>query len=149
MAKVTRPPLRDLGPPPPTRGPRASPPRLARFAGALVADLARRTRYVDPDIAARWTEFAGPELSRLCRPGRLTGGQTGATGGRTLEVIAPNGAAATSVEFASEALRRRLNEYFGPDAIARITVIQGTNSADAGGMPKARPGLSRFRASDD
>ncbi len=136
MKSPRRPPLRDLGPAPPTRGPRAAPPPLARFSTALIADLARRTRFVDPEIAARWTELAGPELSKLCRPGRLTGGHTG----RTLEVIVPHGAAAASVEFASEALRRRLNGYFGPDAIAQITVLQGPAPAGA-----ATPRFSRFR----
>jgi len=137
MVKAFRPPLRDLGAPPPTRGPRAAAPPLSRFASALIADLARRTRFVDPDIAARWTELAGPEISRMCRPGRLTGG----TAGRTLEVIVPHGAAAASVEFAAETLRRRLNDYFGPNAIDRIAVLQGPAPA---GAPKPR--LSRFRA---
>lgn len=131
-----RPPLRDL-PPPQTRGPRAAAPPLARFSSALIADLARRTRFVDPEIAARWTELAGPELSRLCRPGRLTGGPSG----RTLEVIVPHGAAAASVEFAAETLKRRLNAFFGPNAIDRIAVLQGPSPAS--GRP---PRLSRFRA---
>ena len=135
MVKTRRPTLRDLSPPQ-TRGPRPAAPPLARAATALVADLARKTRFVDPDLTARWTEFAGPELSRLCRPGRLTGG----THGRTLEVIVPHGAAAASVEFAAETLRRRLNGFFGPNAIERIAVVQGP--APAG---PARPRFSRFR----
>ncbi len=136
MVKGFRPPLRDLGPPRATRGPRPAAPPLARFASALVADLARRTRFVDPDIAARWTELAGPEISRICRPGRLTGGPSG----RTLEVIVPHGAAAASVEFAAETLKRRLNEYFGPNAVERIAVLQGPAPAAA-----SKPRLSRFR----
>lgn len=138
MVKSRRPPLRDLSPPP-TRGLRLAAPPLARAATALVADLARKTRFVDPDLAARWTEFAGPELSKICRPGRLTGG----THGRTLEVIVPHGAAAASVEFAAETLRRRLNGFFGPDAIAHVTVVQGP--APAGESP---PRFSRFRGSE-
>jgi len=131
-----RPPLRDVGAPPATKAARAAAPPLARFASALIADLARQTRFVDPDIAARWTELAGPELSKLCRPGRLTGGANG----RTLEVIVPHGAAAASVEFAAETLRRRLNSYFGPNAIERIAVLQGPS-------PKGpeKPRLARFR----
>lgn len=134
-----RPPLRDVGAPPSTKAARAAAPPLARFASALIADLARQTRFVDPDIAARWTELAGPELSKLCRPGRLTGGASG----RTLEVIVPHGAAAASVEFAAETLRRRLNSYFGPNAIERIAVLQGPS-------PKGpeKPRLARFRRGD-
>lgn len=137
---LNRPPLRDNGPPPPTKGQRLAAPGISRFAGGVLERLARKTRYVDPELAARWTSLAGPELSRLCRPGRLTGGRAG----RTLEVIVPHGAAAASVEFASEALRRRLNDYFGPDAIARIAVVQGPAPKIPGNPPKG--GLSRFRS---
>jgi hypothetical protein len=135
MRKVCRPPLRDLTPPP-TQGPRAAPPPLARFAAGLIADLARRTRFMDPEIAGRWTELAGPELSKLCRPGRLTGGPSG----RTLEVIVPHGAAAASVEFAAQTLKRRLNGYFGPNAIERIAILQAPALTS-----DTKPRLSRFR----
>lgn len=92
---------------------------------------------MDPEIAARWTELAGPELSKLCRPGRLTGGPSG----RTLEVIVPHGAAAASVEFAAETLKRRLNAYFGPNAVERIAVLQAPAPRGA-----EAPRLSRFRS---
>jgi len=132
--------LRELGPPPATRPARSAAPSFARFSAEVVEGLARKTRYVDPGLIARWCEIAGPELSRLCRPGRLTGGHTG----RTLEVVVPHGAAAVSVEFAAETLRRRLNAYFGPEAIARIAIVQ---SAVPKGQGPGRPGggLSRFR----
>jgi hypothetical protein len=133
--KTPRPPLRD-GLPAPTRGPRAPAPSLARYSSAVLAELARKTRYVDPEIIALWPKLAGPDLSKLCRPGRLTGGREG----RTLEVVVPHGAAAASVEFAADDLRRRLNDYFGPNAIARIAIIQAPR---AQGGPKG--GLSRFR----
>jgi hypothetical protein len=133
-----RPPLRAVGPPPATRAVRSAPPSLGRFSAGVLADLARQTKYVDPEIIARWTALAGPEISRLCRPGRMTGGR----GGRTFEVIVPHGAAAASVEFASEALKRRLNDYFGPGSIARIAIVQGP---PAGGRPLSGGGLSRFR----
>lgn len=130
----TRPPLRDNRPPQ-TRAARSPAPALARFTGEILADLARKTRFVDPELAAKWPRLAGEEVAGLCRPGRLTGGREG----RTLEVIVPHGAAAAVVSAASEALRLRLNDYFGPDAIARIAIVQG------GGHPGARGGLSRFR----
>lgn len=138
---LNRPPLRDNGPPPETRGVRQSPPALARASAGVLEDLARKTRFVDPDIVGHWPVLAGAELSKLCRPGRMTGGRTG----RTLEVIVPHGAAAASVEFAAETLRRRLNDYFGPGAIARITVIQGPGPSGAGPATPSGGGLSRFR----
>lgn len=91
---------------------------------------------MDPEIAGRWTELAGPELSKLCRPGRLTGGPSG----RTLEVIVPHGAAAASVEFAAQTLKRRLNGYFGPNAIERIAILQAPALTS-----DTKPRLSRFR----
>lgn len=137
--RPNRPRLRAEGPPPPTKPPRAAAPALARFSSGILAGLARKTRFVDPEIIARWPALAGPELSRLCRPGRLTGGRFG----RTLEVIAPHGAAATSIEFEAEALRRRLNQHFGPDSINRIKVVLGPAPKAADHLPHGR--LSRFR----
>ncbi len=135
---LNRPPLRDNGPPPPTRGQRPSAPALGRFSTGVLEGLAQKTRFVDPELIARWTALAGPELSKICRPGRLTGSREG----RTLEVIVPHGAAAASVEFAAETLKRRLNDYFGPNAVLRILVIQGPGPKGEG-----RPGggLYRFR----
>ncbi len=136
--KSYRPPLRDVGQPRETRSVRAAAPALSRFSAGVLSDLARKTKFVDPDLIGHWPTLAGPELSRLCRPGRITGGREG----RTLEVVVPHGAAAASVEFASETLRRRLNDYFGPNAIARIAIVQGPKSANS--VPAAGL-LSRFR----
>lgn len=136
---LNRPPLRQDGPPPATKAARAAAPSLARFSAGVLSDLARKTRYVDPDLVANWPTLAGAELSRLCRPGRLTGGGGLARTGRTLEVVVPHGAAAASVEFAAETLKRRLNDYFGPGSIARIAIVQAAAPAKAPG------GLSRFR----
>ncbi|MFZ5616058.1 MAG: DciA family protein [Pseudomonadota bacterium] len=139
--KSPRPLLRGDGPARETRAARSAAPALSRFSAQVLADLARKTRFVDPDLAANWPVLAGPEIARLCRPGRLTGGREG----RTLEVVVPHGAAAASVEFASETLRRRLNDYFGPNAIARIAVIQGPAppKAPGGGLSRFRTGGSR------
>ncbi len=138
---LNRPWLRSGLPAPETRGARQAAPAISRFSAGVLAGLAERTRFVDPDIIANWPVLAGPEISKLCRPGRMTGGGSGKSGaGRTLEVIVPHGAAAASVEFAAETLRRRLNDYFGPGAIARIAIVQGPASAKPAGG-----GLSRFR----
>ncbi|MEZ5920358.1 MAG: DciA family protein [Parvularculaceae bacterium] len=128
---------------PRTRPVRPAAPPLRKFSANLIEGLARKTRFVEPSLAANWGELAGPELSRLCRPGRLTG----SAHGRTLEVVVSHGAAAASVEFAAETLRRRLNSYFGPNSIARIIVIQGRGPGPArpGGGGGAGGGLGRFR----
>lgn len=132
---MSRPPLRSHDPPPPTRGARSGPPALSRFSAGVLQSLAAKTRYVDPDLIANWPALAGPEISRLCRPGRLTGGR----GGRTLEVVVAHGAAAAAVEFASEELLRRLNAYFGPNGVERIAITRGRAAEPRAGR------LSRFR----
>lgn len=128
------------GPPVTTRPARKAPPPLGRYAAAVLADLARRTRFVDPAIASRWPDLVGPEIAALSRPGRLTG----AGPGRTLEIIVPDGAAAARVAFEAEAIRRRLNEALGPGAIGRVAVRQRAEAAAAD--PRLETALSRFRA---
>lgn len=130
-----------------TKPARQAPPPIRRFAAAVLVDLARRTKFVDPALAAAWTKIVGPELAALCRPGRMTGGRAG----RTLEVFAPHGAAAARVQVEAEAIRRAANEYLGPGVIARIAVRQaGRGAAAAGsadGADALGSALGRFRAS--
>jgi hypothetical protein len=113
---------------------------VGRFTSAIFAGLAQRTKYVDPALASAWERIAGPELASLCRPGRLTGGRIG----RTLEVVAPDGAAAARVQFEAEALRRRANDWLGPNAVGRVLVRQaGARQAH----DRLGAILQRFRAS--
>lgn len=128
--------------PPKTRPARPAPPAIGRYSAKIFADLAGRTRFVDPALAANWTALVGGEIAALCRPGRLTGGRVGAT----LELHAPSAAAAARAQFEAESIRRRLNDYLGPGRVGRITVLhlQGRASTGGSGLDGA---LSRFRAS--
>lgn len=101
----------------------------------ICADLAVKTRFADPQLLARWRDIAGPELALLGAPGRILGGVRNAT----LEVIASSGAAAARLDFEQEALRRRVNQFLGPDRIARIVIKH------AGEPPASRLSLGRFR----
>ncbi len=137
--------LRDGLPPVVTRPARSAPPAVGRIAARIFADLARKTRYVDPNLAADWPRIVGPEIAGLCRPGRLTGGRLG----RTLEVFAPNGAAAARVQFEAESIRRKVNELLGPGAVGRIAVRQaGARPNDGVGGERSRleTALGRFRS---
>lgn len=130
-----RPPLRESsGRAPQTRPRRDAAPPIGRFTAAVLADVARQTRLVDPEIAARWRSIAGPELAEISRPGRLTGGP----GPRTFEVVVSSGAAAAMVEMAAPALVAALNAWFGPGAVGRVCAVQT-------GKPPAPGGLGRFR----
>lgn len=126
-----------------TKPVRSAPPGVGRIAARIFSDLARQTRYVDPNLAADWPRIVGPKIAGLCRPGRLTGGRLG----RTLEVFAPNGAAAARVQFEAEAIRRRVNEFLGPGAVGRIAVRQAAARLGEGGEGAGlESALGRFRA---
>jgi hypothetical protein len=117
---------------------RRAPPTIGRYVTGIFSDLARQTRFVDPNLAVDWPRIVGAELGGLCRPGRLSGGRLG----RSLEVYAASGAAASRVQFEAEALRRRVNEYLGPGVVGRIVVRQAGGPSE-GGLESA---LGRFRA---
>jgi len=131
-----RPPLREhTGRIPPTRPRRDAAPAIGKYAAAVLADVARQTRYVDPELAARWREIAGPDLAAVSRPGRLTGGP----GPRTFEVVVASGAAAAMVDIAAPSLIAAVNAWFGPGAVGRVVPVQT-------GAPPAKGGLGRFRS---
>ena len=119
-----------------TKPARRAAPRVDRFASGVVATLAQRTRFADPALARQWRSIVGDALGAASRPGRLTG----AAGGRSLEVHAADASIAARLKFDAERIRRRVNEYLGPGAVARIIVkTRGDLTAPKTG------GLSRFR----
>lgn len=124
-----------------TKPARPAPPAVGRAAARIVSDLARKTRFVDPALAADWAGVIGRELAALCRPGRLSGGR----GGRTLEIYAKNGAAAARVRFEAETIRRKVNDYLGPGAVGRIVVRQAGNDRNTQ-TDRLDSALGRFRA---
>lgn len=122
-----------------TRPARPAPPAISGPVRAVFAGLARRTRFVDPDLGANWASIVGEDAAALCRPGRMTGGRAD----RTLEVVAANSAAAAKVRFASEDLRGRVNAFLGPGAVGRIAVRLNGSEAEPAGA--GAPALARFR----
>lgn len=121
-----------------TRPQRPPPPHLNLALSRLFTRIAAETRHAEPALIERWADIAGRDLARLGRPGRIVGGVKAAT----LEVIAPNGAAAARLQFEAEALRQRANQFLGPGRIGRIAVRQ-SGATDAAPVESA---LSRFRA---
>lgn len=116
--------------PPVTRPARAAPPPIQRFSSELLAQLAQRTRFADPAIATRWREIAGNDLAEISRPGRLSASGVS----RTLEVFATDGAAAQIIQMESAGLIARLNEFLGPRAVGRLSILQsgGQRKFDGG-----------------
>ncbi|MEM1192250.1 MAG: DUF721 domain-containing protein [Pseudomonadota bacterium] len=112
-----------------TRAQRRAPPSLGKYSSRIVRSLAQSTRYTNPDFADQWSAMVGPELAALCRPGRLTGApgnqqQAGKSGGRTLEVIVQNGAAATRISLHEAEIIAAANRALGPGQVTRLAIRQ-------------------------
>ena len=117
-----------------TRPVRRAPLKIASAGANVFAALAKKTKFADPELIGHWPTIAGANLAALCRPGRITGMR--AAGGRSLEVIAPNGAAAAETQMRADDLLTRVNRYLGPGAVARIMVRQ-SNKRPARNAPQA------------
>lgn len=72
-------------------------------------------------LMTHWSEIAGDDLSKLCRPVRAAYGR--GSFGATLTVIAP-GAAAPMVQARLPDLLERVNACYGFRAISRIKITQ-------------------------
>jgi hypothetical protein len=127
-----------------TRPVRPAPPKAGRFGVSIIARLAKQTKFVDPALAARWSEIAGEEIATLCRPGRMTGARQD----RTLEIRAYSGAAATQLQMLAETLLARVNAYLGPGAVSRIAIRQAQSARPREKAPDGAldAALSSFRA---
>lgn len=103
-----------------TRAARRAPPTIGRAGARVFADLARKTRYAEPNLADNWATIAGEEIAALCRPGRILGERSG----RTLEIAVASGAAAAEMQMRADELLARINRYLGPGGVARISIKQ-------------------------
>ena len=120
-----------------TRPVRKAPPAVRGLAKSILSDVARKTKYLDPALAARWPDFTGEELAKISRPGRMIYGEDG----RIVEVIVATGAAATRIQMAAESIKDRLNQHLGPNADARISIRQ---SAPGHGKRREKPEKPRI-----
>lgn len=72
-------------------------------------------------LVTHWSDVAGPEIARLCRPVRITYGKGGL--GATLTLLA-RGAAGPMVQAQLPAIRDRVNACYGYNAVAQIRITQ-------------------------
>ena len=120
-----------------TRAARRAPPKIASAGANVFAALAKKTKFADPELIGHWPTIAGADLAALCRPGRITGMRAGRGGkGRTLEVIAANGAAAAETQMRADELLAKVNRYLGPNAVARIAVRQSNKAPEPAAAPR-------------
>lgn len=125
------------------------PPARRGWAGAVGRDatLAGKSAFVragfaDPTLVLRWTEIAGPDIARLCRPIKLS---QGASGGVLTLKAEP--AAALFLQHESRALCARINSYLGHVALVRLRFVQGPLVAPLPPPPK-RPAPKEPPAGD-
>ena len=74
----------------------------------------------DADLAAGWPEIIGAELSGQATLAGLSKKAKGVA--RTLRIKAANPAGALALSYRAEEIRRRVNKYFGYEAIAKVTI---------------------------
>ncbi|MEM1395851.1 MAG: DUF721 domain-containing protein [Pseudomonadota bacterium] len=118
--------LAEPKPPKKTRSPREAASRAGTKVPLIVAQLAQKTRFVDPGLMMRWRSLVGDEVAAICRPGKLHGGKAS----KTLEVYVCDGAAAGIIQMRERAVIDNLNAYFGVNAIGRLLIRQtGTQLA--------------------
>jgi len=108
-----------------------------------------RAGFSDPSLVTRWSEIAGPEISRIARPLRFQE-KTG-----TLTLLAEPGAA-LFLGHDSRQLTGRINAYLGRAAVTKVKFVQGTVSqpppqvkpAKPGSMPRGDDPVHKYRGPD-
>ena len=75
-------------------------------------------RASDADLAARWDEIMGPELSALAR---LAAVRKLRDGKYSIAVRPANPAFALQLSYRADEITTRLNNYFGRGAVSKIT----------------------------
>ena len=110
----------------------------------IFAELAKKTKFIDPSLAQSWPALAGTRIAALSRPGRITGQGRD----KTLEIHVRDGAAAAEVQMEADALIGRLNAFLGPRAIARLAIRQSAR-AEAAKTPPSSTGPATDRQDDD
>jgi hypothetical protein len=92
--------------------------------------------FAQADILGQWDAIAGERLAGLCKPERIKWPRTNDQRGGTLTLQAQAGRA-LDVQYAIPALKERVNQFFGYEAISAIKVVQGHDLAPP--APKPAP----------
>ena len=92
-----------------------------------------RAGFTDPTLVLRWSEIAGPEISRIARPLRFEE-KSG-----ILTILAEPGAA-LFLAHDSRQLAERINAYLGRPAVTKVKFVQGAVSQPVPPPKPARPG---------
>jgi hypothetical protein len=102
-------------------------------AGQAAHAAFARAGFEDPALVLRWTEIAGPDISRIARPLRFQE-KTG-----ILTLLAEPGAA-LFLGHDSRHLAARINAYLGRPAVTKVKFVQGAVSQPPRPPKPAKPG---------
>ena len=131
MARTT--PPKQLAPGEVARRGRATP--VGGDASEAAHAAFARAGFTDPTLVLRWSEIAGPEISRIARPLRFEE-KSG-----ILTILAEPGAA-LFLAHDSRQLAERINAYLGRPAVTKVKFVQGAVSQPVPPPKPARPGTA-------
>ena len=94
----------------------ARPQTIAGALGGLMAIFGVRAS--DADLAARWDEIMGAEIAAIAR---LAAVKKLRDGKYSIAVRPANPAFALQLSYRSAEITKKLNDYFGRNAVAKIT----------------------------
>lgn len=98
---------------------------LATVVDGLTDIGLRRRGFIEARLIQRWADVVGPDLAAVCQPEDLRFPR--ATGGRrrgTLH-LRVGGGRAVEIQHAIPTIIARVNQVFGYQAVARVTLTQG------------------------
>ena len=127
-----------------TRPARRPPPPIGRAGSKVFGSLALSTKFADPTLCAKWPRIVGDKTARLCRPGRMVGDHHH----RTLEIIAPTGAAAAQLSLQLDQIRREVNMFLGANIVRNIRVRQRAPNPAPQPAPQVKPAPDQPGAPD-
>ncbi len=95
----------------------ARPQTIAGVMGGFMRMFGRRAS--DTDLTNRWDEIMGADIATVAR---LAGVRRAGDNQFNVAVRAANPAFALQLSYQTDEIRRRINTYFGYDAVAKITI---------------------------
>lgn len=125
-----------------TRPPRRPPPTAGRPLGKFIKALDERFGKGADGLRARWREIVGETLALRTEPVKLSKPRSGT--GAVLE-LKVDGPAAALIQHQAPEIMARVNLFLGPDAVAKLRVVQGAVRRPAAAQSAAAAGQARRR----
>lgn len=103
---------------------------LAHFLKPCLGDVFARQGFTSAELVTRWREVAGPDIAAYCEPLKIqwprtpgAGAGPGSSEPATL-VLRVDGPAALEIQHMTGIILRRVNQFFGWQAVGRVALRQ-------------------------